>query len=163
MSGAGILLNRRTALSATNRCSTIFYPRAARPSTPKTQCKLYALRHVANIPLHPPRTLTAAPPHDKKGLIPLIDSLRIRKRKPSVLTVFPLLCRLSAAAASVSFSCAITISMSSASGFFMTFPSHPRPASVFPSAYCRAIHSAPIPRVSRRAWSGGTCRRGGGM
>ena len=150
MSGAGILLNRRTALSATNRCSTIFYPCAARPSTPKTQCKLYALRHVANIPLHPPHTFTAAPPHDRKGLIPLIDSLHIRKRKPPVLTVFPLLCRLSAAAASVSFSCAITISMSSASGFFMTFLSHPRPASVFPSAYCRAIHSAPTPRVSRR-------------
>ena len=67
MSGAGILLNRRTALSATNRCSTIFYPYAARPSTPKTQCKLYALRHVANIHLHPPRTFTAAPPHDRKG------------------------------------------------------------------------------------------------
>ena len=163
MSGAGILLNRHTALSATNRCSTIFYPRAARPSTPKTQCKLYALRHVANIPCtlraHLPLLLRMT----GRGLVTPIDSLHIRKRKPPVLTVFPLLCRLLAAAASVSFSCAITISMSSASGFFMTFPSHPPPASVFPSAYCRAIHSAPTPRVSRRAWSGGTCRRGGGM
>lgn len=87
MSGAGILLNRRTALSATNRCSTIFYPRAARPSTPKTQCKLYALRHVANIPLHPPHTFTAAPPHDKKGLIPLIDS--IHKSKTVCADGFP--------------------------------------------------------------------------
>lgn len=161
MSGAGILLNRRTTLSATNRCSTIFYPRAARPSTPKTKCKLYALRHVANIPLRPPHTFTVASPHDKRDSFR--SSTQYINQKPSVLTVFPLLCRLSAADASVSFSCAITISMSSASGFFMTFPSHPRPASVFPSAYCRAIHSAPTPRVSRRAWSGGTCRRGGGM
>ncbi len=101
-------------------------------------------------PLHPPRTLTAAPPHDRKGACYAHRLIAYKKTKTACADGF------SSSLPSVGGSRKRVVFLRNynldviGKRFFMTFPSHPRPASVFPSAYCRAIHSAPILRVSRR-------------